>query len=190
MKRIAVVVCIGIAVSASLMSSAIATQVLYRSPEELGAESAIVVRGEVVEVRSYWNEKRTKIFTAARVAVGETYKGSGASSVDVIQLGGVVDNVKVTVQGALSWKKGEEVVLFLEPYDGPSAPAAAFQVSGFSQGKFNIERDPRTGKAFVSRPEAVGVELVGASSPDSPEPSSRIESVPIEQFIDEALGRR
>jgi len=190
MKRIITGLWIGAAVGAVLMSNANATQVLYRTPRELGSESPLVVRGEVVEVRSYWNEKRTKVFTTARVAVGETYKGSGASTLDVIQLGGVVDNVKVTVHGALSWREGEEVVLFLESFDGPSAPAGAFQVSGFSQGKFNIERDPRTGKAFVSRPEASGVELVGASSPGSPEPSSRIESVPIEQFIDEALGRR
>jgi len=190
MKRILTGVWIGLAIGAALITTARATQVLYRTPRELGAESALVVRGEVVGVRSYWNEKRTKIFTAARVAVDETYKGSGASTVDVIQLGGVVDNVKVTVQGALSWKEGEEIVLFLEPYDGPSAAAAAFQVSGFSQGKFSVVRDPRTGKALINRPETSGVELVGSSSPGSPEPSSRIEGVPIEKFIDEALGRR
>jgi hypothetical protein len=190
MKRIMSVLWVCIAVGSALARDAGATQVLYRTPRELGAESALVVRGEVVEVRSYWNEKRTKVFTSARVAVGETYKGGGVSTVDVVQLGGVVDNVKVTVHGALSWREGEEVVLFLEPYDGSSASSAAFQVSGFSQGKFSVERDPRTGKEFVSRPEASGVELVGASAPGSPEPSSRIESVPLEQFINEALGRR
>jgi hypothetical protein len=190
MNRVFTAIWLGLAACAALSSAADATQVLRRTPRELGAESALVVRGEVVEVRSYWNEKRTKIFTAARIAVGETFKGGSASTIDVIQLGGVVDNVKVNVQGALAWEPGEEVVLFLEPYDGSAASAAAFQVSGFSQGKFAVERDPRTGKAFVNRPEATGVELVGASSPASPEASSRIENVPIEQFIDEALGRR
>jgi len=190
MRRIISAFSIFLAVGGALASSAGATQVLHRTPRELGAESPLVVRGEVVEVRSFWNEKKTKIFTTARVAVGDTYKGSGPAAVDVVQLGGTVGNVKVTVQGALVWNEGEEVVLFLEPYDGPAASASAFQVSGFTQGKFIVERDPRTGKAFVSRPEASGVELVGASSPGAPEPLSGIESVPIEQFIDEALGRR
>jgi hypothetical protein len=79
--------------------------------------------------------------------------------------------------------------LFLEPYDGPAAGAETFQVSGFSQGKFNVERDPRTGRSFVSRPETIGTELVGAPS-GAPEPSAGVENVTIEQFIDEALGRR
>jgi hypothetical protein len=190
MKRITISVWIGLFVAAVALTEARATQVLYRTPRELGAESQLVVRGEVVGVRSYWNEKKTKIFTAARIAVGETFKGSGASSIDVVQLGGIVGNVKMTVQGALSWKEGEDVVLFLEPYDGPSAGPAAYQVSGFSQGKFTVGRDPRTGKSYVNRPESPGAELVSAPGSGSPEPSSKVENVPIEQFIDEALGRR
>jgi len=190
MKRIVTGIWVGLLIAGGVLPSAWATQVLYRTPRQLGTESRLVVRGEVIGVRSYWNETRTKIFTAARVSVDETYKGSGASTIDVVQLGGVVGSVKVTVHGALSWREGEDVVLFLEPYDGPSAGTETFQVSGFSQGKFSVQKDPRTGKSFVSRPETSGAELVGAPSAGSPEPSSRIENLSIEQFIDEALGRR
>ncbi|MFZ1948189.1 MAG: hypothetical protein WAW06_11635, partial [bacterium] len=81
-----------------------ATQLLYKSPQDLGDEAAIVVRGRVESVESYWNTKHTKIFTRTRIAVDESYKGSAGPTVDIVQLGGVVGNVKVTVQGALQWR--------------------------------------------------------------------------------------
>jgi hypothetical protein len=183
-------VLIGFIIVAATVTGSRATQVAYMTHRQLGDGSQLVVRGEVVDVRSYWNEKKTKIFTSARVAVAETYKGSGGGTIDVVQLGGVVGNVKVTVQGALSWTPGEEVVLFLEPVASGSAGPASYQVSGFSQGKFNVTRDARTGKAYVHRPELQDIELLGAPSAGHATPISKVENVPIEQFINEALGRR
>ncbi len=137
----------GIAVALSVVAGSIsivdATQVVSLTPRQLGEQSELVVRGKVVDVRSFWNDKRTKIYTTTRIAVDESYKGSGSGMVDLLQMGGVVDDVKVTVHGALEWRTGEEVLLFLESPDGRS-----FQVSGFSQGKFNIKRNTRTGEAF------------------------------------------
>jgi hypothetical protein len=181
---------IGLVAVAAVVAGAWATQVVYMTHRQLGDGARLVVRGEVVDVRSYWNEKKTKIFTSARVAVDETYKGSGNGTIDVVQLGGVVGNVKVTVHGALAWTPGEEVILFLEPLETQSAGPERYQVSGFSQGKFNVTRDVRTGKAYVQRAEPEDTELLGAPSAGGPPPTSRVENVPIEQFINEALGRR
>ena len=69
-----------------------ATQVIYQSPQQMGTESALVVRGRVTGIHSYWNESQTKIFTETVIAVDETYKGSGAPTVRVVQPGGVVGN--------------------------------------------------------------------------------------------------
>ena len=171
--------------SASLVliaSAADATQVRYQSVEQLGSQSAAVVRGKVTDSRSFWNSTHTKIYTETSIQVDETYKGSGESFVRVLQLGGEVDGVRVTVHGALAWRPGEEVVVFLEPNRSGS-----FHVSGFCQGKFKIERDTATGKAFVLWPSQDDVQLVGApSSVATPRPGS--DRMTLERFLDKSLG--
>jgi len=162
-----------------------ATQVMYQTPQQKGAQSALLVRGKVLSTESYWNASHTKIFTRTQIAVDETYKGPDQPAIDIIQIGGTVDKVKVTVQGALQWEPGVEVLLFAEPYD-----AASYQVSGFSQGKFGIERDPKTGVAFVNAPPLEGTALVGAPGADSMTRPGKSEKVTLEQFVNRALGRR
>jgi hypothetical protein len=145
--------------------------------------SALVLSGKVVGMDSYWNEEHTKIFTRTTILVDETYKGEHSPRVELIQLGGVVGNVKVTVEGALQWREGEEVLLFLEPY----GIASQYQVAGLSQGRFEIERDPETGRRFVRRPAFAGVELL--KSDGGPAKSDgKVEKVPLEQFVSEVLG--
>ena len=162
-------------------SSTWASQAVYMSPRDLGDQATLVVRGRVESVDSFWNGKHTKIFTRTRVAVDEAYKGGAASAIDLLQLGGVVGTVKVTVQGALQWRVGEEVLVFAEP-----AGPADFRVMGFAQGKFTIERDPATGAAYVEGPPLEGVTLVGAPADRERARSSR--RLTLEQFIGEALS--
>jgi len=179
--RVPAFMCLATVLIATVVS---ATQVTYMSPQDLGQQSELVFRGKVVSVDSYWNSKHTKIFTRARIAADETYKGDSRSIVDVIQIGGTVGNVKVTVQGALQWTPGEEVLLFAEPYDG-----FTYQVSGFSQGKFSIKHDARTGAAYIQAPSMEGVSLLGAPSQAGPM-TEATEKIPLERFVNQALGRR
>jgi hypothetical protein len=165
-----------------LVTVADATQVLYRTPQQLGSDATLVVDGRVTGVRSYWNDSRTKIITEATVAVDGTHKGNPRSSVTVVQLGGVVGHVRQTVHGALQWHPGEEVLLFLE-----DAFPGTFQVAGFSQGKYHIERDPR-GRRFVRQASPGGAELVG--SPGASTRETTPTKLSLDQFIDQALGRK
>jgi hypothetical protein len=160
-------------------TAATATKIIPMSPQKMGQTATEVVRGTVTGVHSFWNASHTKVFTETTVAVDQTYKGSATGQVTLLQLGGEVDGIRVTVQGALAWTPGEEVVLFLEPYT-----EGAFHVSGFSQGKFAVERDPVTGRAFVRAPALEGIELVGG------EPGTAAEGgrVPLERFLAGALG--
>jgi hypothetical protein len=169
----------------ALAPFSLATQIIHRTPQQLGQQSSLVIQGKVTGVRSYWNDKRTKIYTETTVQVDQTYKGTNPGTVRVLQLGGIVGKVKVAVAGALQWKMDEEVVLFLE-----QATADAYQVSGFSQGKFNVERDPETGQAFLRRPALEGAEVLGAPPDEKELPTSRTTRMPLEQFIDDALNRR
>ena len=168
----------------SMALPALATQIILESPRQLAKDSALIVDGKVSGVRSYWNDDHSKILTETTVAVGSTHKGASASSVRVLQLGGVVGNVRQTAHGALVWKRGEEVLLFLEP----SSPGT-YQVAGFSQGKYTIERDPRTGRAFVQQAMPADGNT-NAPATTSGGQSSRDEKVSLEQFLNQVLPKK
>lgn len=163
--------------------SVCATEIVYQSPRELGKQSTLVVLGTVGNVRSFWNEKKTKIFTEIDVSVEQSYKGGMSGSVKLLQLGGVVGNVRVTVSGALSWSPGEEALLFLQP-----SVQGSYQVSGFSQGRFPVERDPQTGKAFVRyvQPEPSARSRIISSGDNAPAPDAG-GRMPLDDFVAAAL---
>lgn len=136
-----------------------ATQVQYLRIETLGSESSVVVRGEVSSVRAFWNDSRSRILTETTIRVDERYKGAPPGELRVIQMGGELDGVRMTVSGALTWDPGEDVVLFLED----SLPGR-YRVAGFTQGKYSVQRDPSTGEEFVVQASLGGVELVGGAA--------------------------
>jgi len=158
-----------------------ATKIIYQTPKELARESSQIVRGKVASVQSFWNESKSKIFTEVLISVDETYKGAAVREARVLQLGGIVDHVNMHVEGALSWKANEEVLLFLEP----NVPGT-FAVSGFSQGKFAIERDRKTGKPFVRAINLEGVELLGKPQGAAAAPPQKMS---LDKFISETVGR-
>jgi len=138
--------------------AASATQVQYLPVETLGSESPVVVRGKVTGVRSYWNDARTRILTETTVRVSDRYKGAPAGELKIVQMGGELDGVRMTVAGSLEWVQGEDVVLFLQD----SLPGR-YRVAGFSQGKFGVQTDPDTGEEFVEQAGFSDVEMVGAA---------------------------
>ena len=180
MTRTALLTAGALLIVASMAPLAIATSLIERTPEQLAQQSALVVDGKVTGVRSYWNADHTRIFTEATVDVDGTYKGRSSAKVSVVQIGGVVDNVRMTAHGALTWAPGEEVLLFLEPNDGRS-----WQVAGFSQGKYTIERD-RSGREFIRQALPPDTKGGGASATSAADGSERVS---LEQFLQRVLGR-
>jgi len=141
---------------AACAADAAATQVVRQSVEDMGQAADLVVRGRVQGVRSYWNDARTRILTEAVVSVEAPLKGRARGDVRVVQMGGAVGDMQMTVAGALEWRAGEEVLLFLER----SLPDR-YRVAGFTQGKFTLETDPATGATYARQAGLAGVELVG-----------------------------
>lgn len=182
MKLLAIVCLLAAATLAINPHQVQATKIIHMNPEQLATASTTVVRGTVTQVESFWNASHSKIFTETVITVDESYKGAPGSEVRLMQLGGVVDGIKVTVHGALHWTRGEEVVVFLEPYQGDT-----FHVAGFSQGKFKVERDPVTGRAFVNQPAMEGVELVDDDGHGHSDITA-VTRVPLDQFLSKALG--
>jgi hypothetical protein len=179
-KRIALQTCFWLPILLMLpVVSLHATQLRQLSLEEMGQVADKIVQGTVTATRSFWNAEGTKIFTEITVASDETYKGRPEGTVRILQLGGTVDNVQVTVHGALAWTPGEEVLLFLEAYrDG------AHVVSGLSQGKYNVVRDLHSGEVFVTHSASSVVETTG---PPGTAPR-RDDLVPLASVVNRALG--
>ncbi|MEJ2721947.1 MAG: hypothetical protein P8181_12540 [bacterium] len=183
MNKIAVIGGVVGVVILLIAAGAHATQIIFQTPREMGAESALVVRGTVASVKSFWNDSQTKILTETVINIDETYKGGAGSTARILQLGGVVDNVRMHVHGAPSWTRGEEVFLFLERID-----AANYRVSGLSQGKFKVERDPITGEPFVTYPMIENTELTGAPPAGDSRRAPQAVKKPLTEFVEDALG--
>ena len=185
MTRILGVSCVIALLTVAAVSITWATEVEYVSPRQMGNESVLVVRGKVASVRSFWNDAHTKIFTETVIQVDETYKGQEAGEVRVVQMGGVVDNMQMHVYGALSWHRGEEVLLYLDRMD-----VDRYRVAGFSQGRFHIERDPASGEPFIRRPAEEGAEILGAPPGRGEGPLAVSARVPLGEFVKYTLGER
>ena len=89
---------------------------LFNRRRDLGVPTSFLVNESGMIVKTYVGAATPTNYAETIVEVDEAYKGQASPSVRIVQLGGVVGNVRMTVHGALHWHPGEEVLLFLEPY--------------------------------------------------------------------------
>lgn len=157
-------------------STATATTVLKLSMKDLARKSdAVVVARVEDEVARYDTNK--EIYTFVTLRVLDPVKNSRKDDLITIrQLGGVVDNIASVVPGMPTFKKGEEVVVFLTQKD----PAGYPWVMGLQQGKYSVRTDAN-GMQRV-RNELSGTSLLDASghAVDAKTPSD----MPLQSFLD------
>lgn len=107
--------------------------------DHLVAGNGLIVVGEVLGARSYWNEARTFILTDVRVSVSEVLKGSPATREITVTLpGGQVGELTSMVIGAAHLAPGHWYVLFLREGDLLGARGVHY-VRDHSQGVFHLE---------------------------------------------------
>lgn len=123
-----------------------ASQVVHLDTRGLTHESSDIVIGTVGEQHAHWNAAHTMIVTDVTIRVSEALKGGAATTLTLTQVGGEVDGMRYSVDGAPRFKTGEEVLVFAWR-DAAGRP----QVDGLGQGKFDIRRDPATGARTVQR---------------------------------------
>lgn len=104
---------------------------------QLHQRAATVVRAKVVDVRSAWNPEGTLIFTYARLAVLEHYKGSGPGSLEIRVPGGKVGSYRITADSMPRFEPGTEVLVFLTTWND-----GALKVAGYVQGLSLVEPSP------------------------------------------------
>ena len=125
--------------------------------DHLVAGNGLIVVGEVVGARSYWNDARTFILTDVRIATKDVLKGNPRTrDLTVTILGGTVDDLTTLIIGGAELTPGKSYVLFLDEDNLPGAKAVP-TVREHSQGVFEIVR-ARDGMRAIS--QAKGHRLV------------------------------
>ena len=155
MRRHALIVCQALLVAGLLLVApeARATVVVKLSEAQMAVQARGIVRGTVVKRESRWNKGRTRIFTYTTVRITRVIKGQPSLKTVVIrQVGGVVGKIGMRVAGSAAFKKGEQVLLFVEPAKG----TPYFHVMSMSVGKYTILRHPDTNEEYaVSAPSGL-----------------------------------
>jgi hypothetical protein len=99
----------GLVVVGAWVSPALATVLLQQSPEELLAQSDLVVLGVVEGQRSL--RVAGELMTETTLGVEETLRGGAVKTLVLSQLGGREGNVVADVPGDAQLRPGERVVL-------------------------------------------------------------------------------
>ena len=107
--------------------------------EYLVAENGLIVVGEVLSARSYWNDSGTLILTDVQVAISDVLKGKLADREITVTLpGGRVGDETIAVLGGAELTPGSSYVLFLRQGDLPGVKDVRI-VRDHSQGVFELQ---------------------------------------------------
>jgi hypothetical protein len=102
------------------------------SMDDLAVKSTAIVRGRVVD--SYTVLTGPTVYTHYHVAVTDTWKGSGSSTVDVALPGGTASGIRQTYPGIPTLSIGQDYVLYL----WTSSVSGITMPTGFSQGIYAV----------------------------------------------------
>ncbi len=103
--------------------------------DQVARESALVVRGNVMNTWSAWNEAHEVIFTYATVRVNRYFgEATGPDTLLLREVGGTVDGYTQEAIGFPAIREGEDVVLMLSKWDGSDD----YRIHAFNQGKFLV----------------------------------------------------
>jgi hypothetical protein len=109
---------------------------------QIACEATDIIHGQVLDVRSAWDDDRVAIWTTATVQIHGKIRGnmSRGGVVEVKEVGGTVNGFNITAIGFPTFRTGEEVIMLLRPWED-NAPA--YRVWGYGRGMYSIARDGR-----------------------------------------------
>src|SRR5688572_5518275 len=146
MQRKLTIFAILLAVGAVLPAGA--STFVAMSEKELVAASDAVVRGQVVSVESFWNDRHTLIVSEAVFEVESAIAGAAPRYVTLRTAGGTVDGYTVEATGFPVFRAGDRALLFLERDDQKplgrvhtKSGAESYRVAGYQLGQYRIVSD-------------------------------------------------
>jgi len=139
-----------------VLTAAFSTAVAQQRPmtvDELAKQADVVAVGRVTAMKSEWDEGKTRIITRVSLAVDEYLKEGTERSktVTIVTPGGEIGEVGEMYTHVPTFRQSENVVVFLRKDN-----RGDYRVSGGTQGKYSIERDPENGKLVVAGSVEVG----------------------------------
>jgi len=116
---------------------------------------------DVLSQHADWDSKHERILSTIELKVVERWKGGGATAsgapsdrITVIQAGGTVGDLTMTVTGLSTFAAGERALVFLR------GDATAAHVVGMSQGKRRVRFEAATNQWLVHAPDLHDATLV------------------------------
>ncbi len=103
--------------------------------DQVARESTYIVRGDVLQTWSAWDDAHEVIFTYATLRVTNYFgEATGPDTLVIREAGGTVDGYTQEAIGFPAIRQGEQVVLFLSRWDD----SPDFRIHAFNQGKLLV----------------------------------------------------
>ena len=142
-----------------------ASMVLALDLPDLVRQSEHIAVVDVVSITTAWDQAHQRIYSTIDLQVVESWKAPASASagagahLTVVQPGGTVGDITMTVTGLGSFLAGERSVVFLR------GPASHAQLVGMTQGKRPLRFHSPSQRWMVAPPSLRQVELVRPASP-------------------------
>lgn len=147
--------------SAASPDRARASIVLALDLPDLVKQADHIALVDVVSQHADWDTKHQRIISSIEVSVVERWKGASATTAGVtgdrmtiLQPGGTVGDLTMTVTGLSTFRAGERALVFLR------GDATAAHVVGMSQGKRRVHFEASTNRWLVHAPDLNQATLV------------------------------
>ncbi|HJQ38592.1 MAG TPA: hypothetical protein VKB93_15750 [Thermoanaerobaculia bacterium] len=112
-----------------------ASQFIQLPFDQVARESSLIVRGNVVDSWSAWDDAHEVIFTYATVRVTRYFgEATGPDTLMVREVGGTVDGYTQEAIGFPQVRRGEDVVLMLSRWEN----STDYRIHAFNQGKYLV----------------------------------------------------
>jgi hypothetical protein len=115
------------------VSTASATVMKYAGLDQLVEMSDVIIHGEVIDQKTYFDKEQQRVVTDTTFEVAHTFYGSVDQTVTIQQWGGTLDDKTHSVPGDAHFEPGEEVIVFLHRGDDVLA------LSALGQAKFSVQ---------------------------------------------------
>ncbi len=140
--------------------------------EQLTAQSQLILEGNIVRSWTAWDPEHKYIWTHFEVAVTDALRGARTSTITISEPGGDLEGIHQRFSGAVSYSRGEAMVLFLS-----RTPIGYWRVVGGPQGKFSVGADGRV------QANAIGGAVAAPSGRGlGGTPLSALDRLPLAQF--------
>lgn len=136
-----------VALVLALALPATASQFAEVSFDQIARGSALIVRAEVGQTWSAWDDSHEIIYTYATIRVRNYFADTtGPDTLVVREVGGTVGDYTQEAIGFPMLREGEQVVLFLSKWDEGSAD---FRMDHYNEGKYLVRN--RNGQEVLVR---------------------------------------